>query len=191
VGGKLTNKLTTKRALVAIVALLLALAWAVPSMGASTAKLARKALARANLAFHNADLAIDSSNKARTTANDANAAASAAKTAANTAQSTANSAQSTANTALSLASGSAHVQDNFTMSFDPSSLSATSCTGSSFSRLGVLSSDEVIVTPPDTQPIGIVTQAFTSTGQVTLEFCNVTGSPIDPPSGSYEFSSLR
>jgi hypothetical protein len=49
----------------------------------------------------------------------------------------------------------------------------------------------VIVTPPDTQPLGIVTQAYTSSGSITLEFCNVTGSPIDPPSGVYEFSTIN
>jgi trimeric autotransporter adhesin len=187
--------LTTKRALVVIVGVLLALAWAVPSIGASTAKVARKAFARANLAFYHANLAIDTSNKAKATANDASAAANSAKTAASQAQSTANQAQSTANTAQSTANqalSKARFQDNFTATLDPSGIAATACTSSPVSRAGVMASDEVIVTPPDTQPIGIVTQAFTSSGQVTVEFCNVTGGgSIDPPSGTYEFSTVR
>ena len=167
-----------------IVGVLIALAWAVPSIGASTAKIARKAFARANLAYYHASLAIDTSNKANATASTASATANSAKVAAG-------QAQTTANQALSLANGAVQREDNFTMTFDPTSISGASCTSSPFSRLGVLSSDEVIVTPPDTQPIGILTQAFTSNGQVTLEICNATGAPIDPPSGTYEFSILR
>jgi hypothetical protein len=179
--------LTTKRALVAIVGVLLALAWAIPSIGASTGKVARKAFARANLAFYHANLAIDTSNKAKTTANEASATANAAKATATQAQTSANQAQSTANQALSRA----RFQDNFTATLDPGGIAATACTSSSVSRASVLATDEVIVTPPDTQPIGIVTQAFTATGQVTLEFCNVTGATINPPSGTYEFSTIR
>lgn len=193
------ERLTRTQALALVVGLLLALAWAGPSLGASASKVARLALGRANEAFHNADLAINTSDTAKSTANSANTTADAASSTANaarsaaaTAQSTANAAQSTANQALSIANGSAHLHDNFTMTFDPGSIAATSCTSDQFGRLGVLASDEVIVTPPDTQPIGIVTQAFTSDNQVTLEFCNVTGgSAIDPPSGAYEFSILR
>jgi membrane protein involved in colicin uptake len=177
--------------LVALVGVALALAWAIPSMGASTAAVARKAFARANVAFHNANLAIDTSNTAKTTANSANTTANAAKTTANAAQSTANTANSTANTALNVANAAAHVQDNFTHTSDPSSITGGSCTNDTFSRSGVLSTDEVIVTPPGTQPLGIVTQAYTSSGSITLEFCNVTGSPIDPPSGAYEFSTIN
>jgi hypothetical protein len=179
--------LTTKRALVVVVGVLLALAWAIPSIGASTATVARKAFARANLAFYHANLAIDTSNKAKTTANDASATANSARTVASQAQSTANAAQSTANQALT----KARFQDNFTATLDPDGIAPTVCTSSLVSRAGVLATDEVIVTPPDTQPIGIVTQAFTATDQVTLEFCNVTGGTINPPSGLYEFSTVR
>jgi len=184
---KLGDKLTGRRALVVVIGVLLALAWAVPSIGASTAKLARTALARANLAFHNANLAIDTSNKAKSSAGDANATAGAARTAASQAQTSASQAQTTASQALS----KARFQDNFTGTFDPNNIASTSCTSSSATRATVLGSDEVIVTPPETQPIGIVTQAFTANGQVTLEFCNVTGGTIDPPSGTYEFSTVR
>jgi hypothetical protein len=189
---RLAGKLTRTHALVLIVGLLLSVAWAVPSLGANVGKVARLALGRANEAFHNANLAIDASNKAKDTANGANSAASSAKSAADSAQSSANAAQSTANTALAATSGTAHVQSNFTRTFDPGSIAQTSCTASPFSQSGVLPSDEVIVTPPDTQPVGIMTQAFTSSNEVTLVFCNVAGGgPIDPPSGSYEFSILR
>jgi len=174
-----------------VVGLLLALAWAVPSIGASTAKVARTALARANLAFHNANLAIDTSNKAKATAGDANATADSARTAASQAQSSANQAQSTANQALSLATGVVHLQANFTRSVDPNGISAGSCNTVSLSQSGVLPTDELIVTPPENQPIGIVSQGFTSTNSVTLELCNVTGGSIDPPLIAYEFSTLR
>jgi hypothetical protein len=195
---KRLHQLTRTQALVLVVGLLFALAWAAPTLGAGVGKVARLALGRANQAVYNAKLAVDTSGKARDTANSANATAgtanttaNAARTAATSAQSAASAAQATGNAALAIANGSAHVHDNFTMTFDPGSIAATSCTSNQFLRLGVLASDEVIVTPPDTQPIGIVTQAFTSDNQVTLEFCNVTGGAIDPPSGAYEFSILR
>jgi hypothetical protein len=191
VQAKLREKLTTRRALVVLVGVLLALAWAVPSIGASTAKLARKAFARANLAYHYSDLAIDTSNKARTTATQASGTADAAKTTANQAQSAASQAQSTANTALSVANGAAHVQAKLTKTFDPGNLPATSCESSTFSQLGVLASDGAIVTPPDTQPLGVIAQAVTSTNQFTLQLCNVTSSAIDPPSGTYKVIILR
>jgi len=179
--------------LAGIVSLAFVLAWAMPSMGASTAAVARKAFARANLAFHNADLAIDTSNKAKSTAGTASATASAASSTASAASSTANAANSTANQALSAAIAADEVQDNFSMTFDPGDISANTCVSDTRSRTGVLSSDEVVVTPPDTQPLGILTQAYTSSGSVTLVFCNVTAAsqPINPPSGSYEFSTLR
>jgi hypothetical protein len=101
--GKLRDKLTTRRALVVIFAVLLALAWAVPSIGASTAKLARLALGRANTAVHDSNLAIDTSNTAKGTANSANATANSANSTANSAKTTANQAQTTANQALTKA----------------------------------------------------------------------------------------
>ena len=189
--GKLRNGLTTRRALVLVVAAMLSLAWAMPSVGASAQKIARKALARANQAFHNADLAIDTSGRARTTANNASSTAEAARSTANAAQSTANTANSTANTALSVANGKLARLSNFSSTIDPGSISSGNCTSSSISRLGQASSDEVIVTPPETQPLGIIVQAYTASGEVVLQVCNVSGSPIDPPSGSYEFSTFR
>jgi hypothetical protein len=188
---RLAGKLTRTHAIVVVVALLLSLAWAVPSLGANVGKVARLALGRANEAFHNANLAINTSNKAQDTANGANATANSAKSTAGAAQSTANTANTTASQALARANSSAQVQSNFTMTFDPASIPQTSCVASPFSRVGVLGSDEVIVTPPDTQPVGILTQASTGSNEVTLLFCNVTGGAVDPPSGAYEFSILR
>jgi hypothetical protein len=189
--GKLRDKLTTRRALVVIFAVLLALAWAVPSIGASTAKLARLALGRANTAVHDSNLAIDTSNTAKGTANSANATANSANSTANSAKTTANAAQSTANQALSIANGSAHVVDHFTSSFDPGNIGQQSCEPFSVARPIVLASDEVIVTSPETQALGIIVQAYTSASQVTLVFCNVTGGTINPDPGTYEFSVLR
>jgi hypothetical protein len=104
------ERLTRTQALALVVGLLLALAWAAPSLGASAGKVARLALGRANEAFHNADLAINASDAAKSTANAANTTANAASSTANaarsvatTAQSTANAAQSTANQALTQA----------------------------------------------------------------------------------------
>ena len=178
------RKLTSRRALVVIVGLLFALAWAVPSIGASASKLARTALGRANQAVYDSSIAVNSSNNAKSTASAASSAAAAANSLANTANNTANSA-------LNLANGATHITDNFTATVDPSGIGADSCQISSVAQLGVLSTDQVIVTPPDTQPAGIITQAMTSTNAVKLEFCNVTGGSIDPPSGSYEFSIIH
>jgi hypothetical protein len=188
---KLRRKLTKNHMLVLIVGLVFTLAWALPSLGASAGKLARTALGRSNEAVHNANLAVNSANTAKTTANTANATAGAANTTANTAKTTASTANTTANQALSAANAAAHVQDNFTSARDPGNITALSCVNDSFSRLGVLSTDEVIVTPPDTQPLGIITQAYTSSGAITLVFCNVTSSDINPPSNTYEFSTIR
>jgi hypothetical protein len=185
------GKLTTGRTLVLVIGVLFALAWAVPSLGASVSKVARTALGRANEAVYHSDIAVSQSNTAKTTANTANATASSANSTANAAKTTASAAQTTANQALAIANGSAHVQDNFTVSSDPGNIAADSCDSDPISRLGVLSTDEVIVTPPSTQPLGIITQAYTSSGTITLVFCNVTSAGIDPPSGQYEFSTLR
>jgi hypothetical protein len=185
--------LTKRRTLVVIVGVLLALAWAIPSLGASAGKVARTALVRANQAFHNANLATSNSNTAKNVSNQANATAGAANNTANTANSNANSAKTTANQALSVANNADEVESTFEMSFNPGNIDPTSCVSDSFSRVGVLSSDEVIVTPPSTQPLGIITQAYTSTSSITLAFCNVTDDPagIDPPLSTYEFSTLR
>jgi trimeric autotransporter adhesin len=83
-GKKLRSKLTTMRGLIVVVGLVFALTWAMPAMGASPLKLAKKALAKATLALN--------------TANDA-------KKTANTAQSAANSAQTTADEAKAAANG--------------------------------------------------------------------------------------
>src|SRR3954449_8384299 len=140
------SKLTTRKALVVIIGVMFALAWAIPSLGASAGKVARTALGRANEAFYKSNVAVSTSDTAKSTANSANATAGAANTSANQAKTAASQAQSTANSALSIANGAAHQQDNFTRTSDPSSIPATSCVADSFSRLGVLSSDEVIVT---------------------------------------------
>jgi hypothetical protein len=189
--------LTTRRALVLIVGVLLALAWAVPSIGATTGQLARLALGRANQAVHNSNLAVNSSDTAKSTANNANATAGAANATASSANATAGAAQSTAAAAQSSASQAAslatiadEVQDNFTSGFDPPSVAGTSCDDHAISRLGVLATDEVIVTPPSALPDDLIVQAFTSAGTITLRICNLGSNPVDPPSG-YEFSTLR
>jgi hypothetical protein len=188
---KIRAQLTTNRVMVLVIAVLFALAWAVPSIGASAGKVARVALARSNQAVHDSNVAVATSNTAKSTSNTANSTAAAANSTANAANTTANSAKTTANQALTLANGAAHVQDNFTRSSDPGNISAGTCTTDSFIRFGVLSTDEVIVTPPDTQPNGIITQAYTSNGGISLEFCNVSNNTIDPPPGSYEYSTIN
>ena len=95
---KLGVKLTWNRALVLVVGVLLALAWAMPSLGASVGKVARTALARANLAVHDSDVAVSQSNTAKSTATAANNTS-------NAANSTANAANTTANQALTKANG--------------------------------------------------------------------------------------
>jgi hypothetical protein len=109
---RLHGRLTKNQALVVVVGLLFALAWAVPSLGAKSSKLARTALGRANEAFYKSNVAISTSNTANGTAN-------AAKSTAASAQSTANNALSTANTALSDATSALHLADNFTSTLDP------------------------------------------------------------------------
>jgi hypothetical protein len=183
--------LGTRRALVVIVGAIVVLSWALPTYGASTFKLAVKALGRANTAVHDSALAVSTSKSANTTANTANSTANAAKSTANSAQSTANTANSTANTALSIANGSAHVVANTTHSFDAGSISAGTCASDTFSQLGVASTDSVILTPPSTLPDGISGYASTSTGQLNLSLCNYSGSTINPPSITYRFMVLR
>jgi trimeric autotransporter adhesin len=95
---KIRAQLTTNRVMVLVIAVLFALAWAVPSIGASAGKVARVALARSNQAVHDSNVAVATSNTAKSTANSANATAGAAN-------STASSASNVANQALSTASG--------------------------------------------------------------------------------------
>jgi hypothetical protein len=73
---KLRGKLTTTRGLVVVVGLIVALAWAMPAMGASPLKLAKKALTKATTA-------LNAANKAQSTANTANGTAGQALTKAN------------------------------------------------------------------------------------------------------------
>jgi hypothetical protein len=100
---RLAGKLTRTHALVLIVGVLLAAAWAAPSLGAGVGKVARLALGRANEAVHSANLAINSSDAAKSTANSANATAQSADSNANTARAAASAAQSSANQALATA----------------------------------------------------------------------------------------
>jgi hypothetical protein len=97
-------KLNRTQALVLIVGLLFALAWAAPSVGAEVGKVARLALGRANEAVYNADRAINASDSAKSTANAASTTADAARAGASSAQAAASTAQSTANNAQSAAS---------------------------------------------------------------------------------------
>jgi hypothetical protein len=94
---KIRAQLTMNRVMVLVIGVLFALAWAVPSIGASAGKVARVALGRANQAVHDSDVAVSTSNTAKSTANNANATAGAANSTANAASSTANQALSTAN----------------------------------------------------------------------------------------------
>ncbi|MFL5906093.1 MAG: hypothetical protein ACJ75Z_00670, partial [Solirubrobacterales bacterium] len=149
------SKLTTRKALVVIIGVMFALAWAIPSLGASAGKVARTALGRANEAFYKSNVAVNSSDTAKNTANSANATAGAANTSANQAKTAASQAQSTANSALSAATAADEVQDNFTKTYDLGNLSASGCTSDTFSRLGVVTTDAVVVTPADNQPNGI------------------------------------
>jgi len=175
--------LTTKWALVVIVGVLFALAWAIPSLGASAGKLARTALGRANESVYNSNLAVNTSNTAKNTANNASNVAAAANSAAAT-------ANNTANTALSLANGGPRVIANAAHSFDANNLASGGCTSTTFTQLGVASTDDVIVTAPTTLPEGVIAQAFTASNQVKLELCNVGGA-VDPPNASYKFLVLR
>jgi hypothetical protein len=184
---KIRAQLTTNRVMVLVIAVLFALAWAVPSIGASAGKVARVALARSNQAVHDSNVAVATSNTAKTTANSANATAGAANNTANTANTTANSAKATANQALSLANAAAQVQQSFTRTLDPNNITSGSCSSTTFSQFGVLSTSNVIMTPPSTQQDGIVTQAIPLSGQVKVEFCNVSNSAIDPASLTYRF----
>jgi hypothetical protein len=89
--AKLGAQLTTTRTLVLVIGVLFALAWAVPSLGASVGKIARTALGRANQAVYHSDIAVSQSNSA--------------KSAAAAASNAANAASNTANQALTKASG--------------------------------------------------------------------------------------
>lgn len=88
---------------------------------------------------------------------------------------------------------SAKFLDNRTINIDVLELAAHMCVEGTFSSDGVLATDEVIVTPPDNQPVGIVTQGMTATAaeELELHICNVTGGMIDPPAGNYEFTFIR
>jgi hypothetical protein len=182
---KIRAQLTTNRVMVLVIAVLFTLAWAVPSIGASAGKVARVALGRANQAVHDSDVAVATSNTAKSTAGAANNTA-------NAASSTANAASNTANQALNLANGAAHVQLSFTRALDPGPISAGTCDDSTtFTQFGVLSTSNLIMTPPSAQQDGIITQAIPLSGQVKVEFCNVsTNGSIDPASLTYRFLVL-
>lgn len=66
---KLRGKLTTTRGLVVIVGLVFALTWAMPAVGASPLKLAKKALTKAKTALDTANKANDTANQALAKAN--------------------------------------------------------------------------------------------------------------------------
>ncbi len=68
---KLRGKVISGRGLIVIVGLVVALAWAMPAVGASPTKLAKKALNTANSALSTANKANDAANQASTTANQA------------------------------------------------------------------------------------------------------------------------
>jgi hypothetical protein len=53
------------------------------------------------------------------------------------------------------------------------------------------STDQVIVTPPDTQPPNLIVQAITQSGNILLRACNPSNTNTgDPPSGAYEFTII-
>lgn len=70
-GKKLRAKLTTTRGLVVIVGLIVALAWAMPAVGASPLKLAKKALSKATTALDTANQANSAAKGAQSTADQA------------------------------------------------------------------------------------------------------------------------
>jgi hypothetical protein len=188
---KIRAQLTTNRVMVVVIAVLFALAWAVPSIGASAGKVARVALARSNQAVHDSNVAVATSNTAKSTASTANNTSNVANTTANAANTTANSAKTTANQALSLANGAAQVFANATKVISPGSIGAGTCVSFPFSQALVAATDEVIVTPPSNLDLGIIVQGATSAGSVTLTLCNITNSGIDPGTDSYEYSVIR
>jgi hypothetical protein len=77
------SKPVSIRTVTLVVALVVALTWAMPAVGASPLKLAKKALAKATLALNTANDAKSAANQAQTTANAANTTAGQALTAAN------------------------------------------------------------------------------------------------------------
>jgi hypothetical protein len=97
------SKLTTRRALVVIVGVVFALSWVLPAVGASPAKLAKRALATATKALSTAKKAQTSADKAQISADNAQASANKAQGSADAAQESAKKAQGTADQALTAA----------------------------------------------------------------------------------------
>ena len=79
-----------------------------------------------------------------------------------------------------------------TANFDFPALSAGDCAEFPFVIAGVLPTDVVIVTPPETQPEGVIVQAQAQTGAntVSLQRCAVEA-VADSPAANYKFTIIR
>ena len=82
---------------------------------------------------------------------------------------------------------------NRSLDFDLGAQTAGNCTEFPFASAGVLPTDEVIVTPPETQPEGMIVQAQTSSvagSELSMQVC-AAETYADPPNATYEFSIIR
>ena len=81
---------------------------------------------------------------------------------------------------------------NAVFSFDFPALAAGDCAEFPFTIPGVLPTDHVIVTPPETQPEGVIVQAQAQTGanNVSMQRC-VVEAVADSPAGNYKFVVIR
>ena len=74
----------------------------------------------------------------------------------------------------------------FSVTFNPSSVSANSTSEQTFTVSGANTNDVVVVNKPThTAGLGIVNARVSAADTVAVTFMNTTGSAIDPPSETY------
>lgn len=81
-----------------------------------------------------------------------------------------------------------------TFVFDASSIAANQCTVTAPTVAGVDNNDHVLVSPPPSimeLNVSVTSGRSTSDGFIRLNFCNPTGSAIDPPSATYNFVTIN
>jgi hypothetical protein len=81
-----------------------------------------------------------------------------------------------------------------TFTFDAASVAANGCTVVAPSVAGVDNNDHVLVSPPPSimeLNLSVTSGRSTSDNFIRLNFCNPTGSAIDPPNATYNFVTIN
>lgn len=93
---------------------------------------------------------------------------------------------------LGLVSEQVFRRDKYSVTINPTSVSANTTSEQAFTVNGVDAGDVVIVVKPThTAGLGIVNARVSGTNELSITFMNATGSPIDPPSETYTIFVMK